>query len=287
MFQYMQKRNLKKHNKDVENTWDSFWGRKNTDLNENDANASGVLSKIKNYILYLEKEYNLDRWYKEALLREIPATDNLLIMDAGCGEGKTVHSIYNKNYFYHLLDISPNALNLSKNKFKQSSYNAEYVSGSIFEFPIRSNSYDIVLSIGILEHFTEDQHRELYDEMVRIIKPGGKIITLVPNRKAYFYTIGKWYAQKNGFWEFGYEEPFYSLKHLYKDNNEVKHLKEYSGGALTQFYFTMLLFKKVKIIKMAFITFVAIINRLLWKLNNIDFFGFYLVNITEKTKNIL
>ena len=83
-------------------------------------------------------------------------------------------------------------------------------------------------------------------------------------------------------WEFGYEEPLDSLIPFYKGNENVKHIREYSGGFLTQFYFTMFIFRKIRILKMMYLGFTALLNRAFWFVNHFKYFGFYIVNVTEK-----
>ena len=105
-----------------------------------------------------EYDYNLDRWYKETLLKELSGRENVCILEAGCGEGSTASQIYSNNNKFYLLDISGKALEAAKSRFKKDGFSGQFIKGSIFEFPFKSNSFDTVLSIGMFEHFQKNQH---------------------------------------------------------------------------------------------------------------------------------
>jgi len=270
------------HNENVEKGWDDFWKKREPDKIDRIVETQGFFNKLKKPFLRLEHDYNLDKWIKETILKELPEKENLKIIEAGCGEGESAYNIYNDKHTYFLFDRSTTALEITRSRYKKNNYNGYFVKGSIFNFPFKSNTFDVVLSIGVFEHFRASRHKQLYEEHARITKKHGTLIILVPSKKAYFYRLGKWYAQRNNLWDFGYEEPFRSIKPLYKDNNNVRHIKEYSGGFLIQFYFMMYLFRRIKSVKMLYLAFVSVLNRLFWFINSARQFGFYIVNVTEK-----
>ena len=270
------------HNQKVEKVWDDFWEKRSKSDSDRQPESSGLLNKIIRYMKQIELTFNLDKWCKEVILKELSCKNSSFILEAGCGEGETAVNIYSDNNNYFLLDKSGKALEIARSQFNKQGFSGHYIRGSIFEFPFKPNSFDVVLSIGMFEHFQKLQHQQLYDEHLRITKKNGRLIILVPNKNAWFYRIGKWYAQKHNMWEFGFEEPLSSIKPFYRQNKSVRHITEYSGGFLTQFYFTMFLFKKIKSLKVIYIGIVSIVNRLFWFANHFRFFGFYIVNVTEK-----
>lgn len=54
--------------------------------------------------------------------------------------------------------------------------------------PFADNSFDLVLSHEVLEHVTDD--RQAAREIVRVLKPGGRLALFVPNRGYPFETHG-------------------------------------------------------------------------------------------------
>ena len=94
------------HNEHVEKTWDDFWKRKDQ-IDLEGANGSGrITGRLVHFFKKWEYDYNLDRWYKETLLKELSGKENICILEAGCGEGATASKIYSNNNKFYLLDIS-------------------------------------------------------------------------------------------------------------------------------------------------------------------------------------
>lgn len=54
--------------------------------------------------------------------------------------------------------------------------------------PLASNTFDLVLSHEVLEHVQDD--RQAVQEIVRVLKPGGRLVMFVPNRGYPFETHG-------------------------------------------------------------------------------------------------
>ncbi len=63
--------------------------------------------------------------------------------------------------------------------------------------PYRSNSFDAVITQDVLEHVVDDQRSA--QEIVRVLKPGGRAFVLVPNRWYPFETHGHYWRGKYHF----------------------------------------------------------------------------------------
>ena len=63
--------------------------------------------------------------------------------------------------------------------------------------PYRSNSFDAVITQDVLEHVVDD--RRSAQEIVRVLKPGGRAFVLVPNRWYPFETHGHYWRGKYHF----------------------------------------------------------------------------------------
>jgi SAM-dependent methyltransferase len=63
--------------------------------------------------------------------------------------------------------------------------------------PFPSNSFDLMLSNEVLEH-VQDDHQAVY-EMVRTLKPGGRLVLFCPNRGYPFETHGIYWRGKYHF----------------------------------------------------------------------------------------
>jgi cyclopropane fatty-acyl-phospholipid synthase-like methyltransferase len=70
--------------------------------------------------------------------------------------------------------------------------NALVVQGNIFQNCFCPGTFDMVFSYGFIEHFTN------YSEILALfrawLKPGGLLITLVPNKRYFFRHVERWIA---------------------------------------------------------------------------------------------
>jgi SAM-dependent methyltransferase len=79
--------------------------------------------------------------------------------------------------------------------------------GDVRELPFRDASFDAIYSMGTIEHF--DETERAVEEMVRVLKPGGRAIVGVPNRhdpflRPLFSTL----LQAVGLYGYGYEKSY-------------------------------------------------------------------------------
>jgi SAM-dependent methyltransferase len=65
------------------------------------------------------------------------------------------------------------------------------------QIPLPESSFDLVLSHEVLEH-VQDDHKAI-SEMVRVLKPGGRIVLFCPNRGYPFETHGHYWKGKYHF----------------------------------------------------------------------------------------
>lgn len=145
------------HAKKVVNAWEDFWYEHSQYETKIDKKgSSGIVEKIKQFLIHNEEEYNLDRRFKEILLKELPKEGKLCILEAGCGEGKTAMGIWETRFFMVALDISNNALQRTIAHSKSNKISLVPLRGSLFEIPCKDCSFDIILSVGVLDYFFPD-----------------------------------------------------------------------------------------------------------------------------------
>ena len=98
-------------------------------------------------------------------------------IELGAGRGSLSAHYSNKGYSVTLLDTSEEIIFRAKRIFKRFNLNADFVISDATKTEIKSNSFDIVASIGLLEHFEDP--RELLIESLRIAKKNGDIFFYV------------------------------------------------------------------------------------------------------------
>lgn len=97
---------------------------------------------------------------------------NTINADIGCGNGKNMR--YRKDIKFIGMDLCENFVNICKN------YNLDVVLGNILSIPFESNYFDNVISIAVIHHLkTKDERMKAISELIRITKPGGRILIYV------------------------------------------------------------------------------------------------------------
>ena len=157
-------------------------------------------------------------------------------LEVGCGTGKISARLHKEGFDISLMDFSAQALRLSKQVWLASDYEDEplRIMASMFGIPIKDNTYDLVWSAGVLEHWPRASQKLAVSEMVRVCRPGGKIVQIVPYSKSIPYRLAKWYKETRGTWPFGPEKPLSSMLPLL-DLNQVESVSQRSVGFLDQF----------------------------------------------------
>jgi SAM-dependent methyltransferase len=96
--------------------------------------------------------------------------------------------------------------------------------------PLPSSTFDLILSHEVLEH-VQDDHLTIR-EMVRLLKPGGRIVLFVPNRGYPFETHGMYWKGK---YYFG-NKPFVNYLPRRLRNKLAPHVRVYSKGDLQKLF---------------------------------------------------
>lgn len=100
--------------------------------------------------------------------------DGSFVADVGCGNGKYLQFEENNRHIMIGTDIAENLLKICKER------DCEVFTADSLLLPIKSESFDHAISIAVLHHFSNDnQRKRALSELVRIVKPGGKVLVTV------------------------------------------------------------------------------------------------------------
>jgi len=133
------------------------------------------------------RQVDLLEWIKaqhiEDLLPEAGLT-NGHILEYGCGSAGISLFLSNLGYQAHICDLSLNALKVAENNRILHNPNNKYsssITANALQLPYVNNSFDMVMSYGLLEHFKPEPLNQLLHEVIRVLKPGGLFIAdIVP-----------------------------------------------------------------------------------------------------------
>jgi ubiquinone/menaquinone biosynthesis C-methylase UbiE len=118
----------------------------------------------------------------QELLKSKHFNKGIRVLEVGCGRGSISAYFSDAGYDCTLLDISPEAINLAKRFFRKRNLKANFKVGDVNNMPFEDNSRDIVLSIGLLEHFSDIENP--IKEQIRVLDKGGIFIGyIVPANK--------------------------------------------------------------------------------------------------------
>ncbi|MDY6900667.1 MAG: methyltransferase domain-containing protein [Cyanobacteriota bacterium] len=103
-------------------------------------------------------------------------TDNMRVLDCGCGFGGTISSLNNSFNNMQLigLNIDPRQLARAKEQVQPRAQNhLEFIEANACELPFEDNSFDTVLAVECIFHFPNRER--FFQEAYRVLKPGGTL----------------------------------------------------------------------------------------------------------------
>jgi ubiquinone/menaquinone biosynthesis C-methylase UbiE len=108
-----------------------------------------------------------------------------IILDAGCGPGLLIDQLSECNAKCIGYDLSEKMLELAKrrNPRNESKGFPMFMRGDIEKMPFHNNSFDLVISLGVIEYLDDDI--KILSEFRRILKPNGYLIIAITNKYAY------------------------------------------------------------------------------------------------------
>ena len=109
--------------------------------------------------------------FKEIIDKEINSNEKLKVLEVGCGRGSLSSYFYENGFDCSLLDISEKAIKIAKDIFKKNQHKGEFYVGDAENLEFKDSSFDVIFSIGLLEHFTNPE--KTINEQFRLLKKGG------------------------------------------------------------------------------------------------------------------
>ena len=99
------------------------------------------------------------------------------ILDVGCGTGTLTQLFTQREPNLHImgLDADPVQLKLARKKLAASDSKITLQQGYAQQLPLDSQTFDIVVSSLFFHHLTTHQKREALAEILRVLKPGGRL----------------------------------------------------------------------------------------------------------------
>jgi ubiquinone/menaquinone biosynthesis C-methylase UbiE len=117
------------------------------------------------------------RQYWDFIERRLPPRPGgLRCLEVGAGRGTTSLYLTQAGHRCVLVDTSPEALAMASRNFESEGMKADFLQSAAEALGVRSASVDVVVTLGLLEHF-EDVRPPLA-EMARVLTPDGVLFSL-------------------------------------------------------------------------------------------------------------
>lgn len=107
-----------------------------------------------------------------------------IVLDAACGEGYGSDLIAKNAASVIGVDISEEAIENAKVKYKADK-NVIFKCASVIDMPVEERSIDVVVSFETIEHISEEDQKQFFKEIKRVLKENGILIMSSPDKKTY------------------------------------------------------------------------------------------------------
>ena len=151
------------------------------------------------------------------------------VLEVGCGRGATLLNLVKHGAVGSGLDYADNAIDFCKELQQKAGVNGNvrFLRGDALDLPFDDGTFDLVYSIGLIEHFANP--KPLLAQQFRVLKPGGIMIVQVPQKYS-LYTLMKKPLTKFGIWRYGVWETQFSDAELRRAVEATGFVPEYSCG---------------------------------------------------------
>jgi ubiquinone/menaquinone biosynthesis C-methylase UbiE len=140
-----------------------YWQDKADQFDVHYRRPSGLVGTLVSTLLTRRMEY---------LLAEVPLSGNERVLDIGCGSGQALDSFARKAEFAVGLDFSSMMLELGRSRLEEwGTPNAALVRGQAEVLALRSEAFDAVFALGLLDYI--ENLRPLLAEVARVLRRGG------------------------------------------------------------------------------------------------------------------
>lgn len=132
-------------------------------------------------------EYRFDK------LRYLPRVVNFdgyrgkKLLEVGCGIGIDLVRFARGGAVVTGVDLAETAIDLAKKNFELNGLSGDLRVGNGEALEFEDNTFDVVYAHGVLQYTADAQ--KMVDELRRVVKPGGEVITMVYNRNSWLNLL--------------------------------------------------------------------------------------------------
>lgn len=96
------------------------------------------------------------------------------ILELGCGSGANLWMLAKENFDAYGIDVAPTGVKLCKQMLRFWNAPARIKLGNMRKLDFTDNFFDAIIDVVSIQHTDLAGHREVYGEVLRCLKPGGR-----------------------------------------------------------------------------------------------------------------
>jgi SAM-dependent methyltransferase len=108
----------------------------------------------------------------ERVIERLGLPERASILDAGCGSGRNMVELARHGTVTGI-ELSPTSVAVARDR-----HSGEVIEGSVLDMPFEDDSFDLTVSLDVIEHLQDDV--AALRELRRVTKPGGALLVTVP-----------------------------------------------------------------------------------------------------------
>jgi 2-polyprenyl-3-methyl-5-hydroxy-6-metoxy-1,4-benzoquinol methylase len=131
---------------------------------------------------------------QKLLRRHVRPGDRFL--EIGCAPGKLLAWVAAELHAeVSGLDYSTKGMATARRLFDALQLTADFRCEDLRQTTFPTSSFDVVVSFGVIEHF--DDPREVVRDHLKLVRPGGKALMLVPNYRGIYGTLQRYFDRES------------------------------------------------------------------------------------------
>jgi len=130
---------------------------------------------------------------RKSIVREAQISPGARVLDVGSGTSRILECLPTVSY----LGLEPSAAYVERARKTYPYPEAEFRQGSIGDMRQLSDSFDVVMALGVLHHVPDDAVNDFFRAAVGLLRPGGQIITLDPATWSGMPSLARYFVSKD------------------------------------------------------------------------------------------